>query len=109
MTLVEDNQMVQTFAPDRPDSSLDVRILPRLTCRSDDLGDAHHFDPPAEYRTVGRVAVAQQKAGSAIPGEGFGQLPQQPACSRMLSDIEADNPAAVVGQYEHHEKEPERS
>ena len=48
MALVEDHEVVETFAPDRTDHSLDVGVLPWGAWRCYDFSYAHRLDPFAE-------------------------------------------------------------
>jgi hypothetical protein len=47
MGLVEDDQVIQTLPSERPDGSLDVRILAGRARRNSNLGYTHRFDPSA--------------------------------------------------------------
>src|SRR5438094_507249 len=59
MALVEDDDVIQTFATDRTDKTLSVRVLPRRSRRSDDLRDAELEQLPVNARrTPQRVGVA---------------------------------------------------
>ena len=58
MALVEDDQVVQAFPPDRVDESFDVCVLPGRARRGNDFSDAHRRDPLAEERAVRGVAIA---------------------------------------------------
>src|SRR5512143_3214874 len=60
VTLIEDDDVVETFAADRADDALDIGVLPRRSRRGDDLLDSHRFEAIAENLTVRCVAVSQQ-------------------------------------------------
>ncbi len=72
MTLVEDNDMIETLATDGTDQAFRVRILPGQTRRTYDLLDAH-----ARYtrqkgtanRTIGNGLIA---VGALLPAIGGG-------------------------------------
>src|SRR5678815_390917 len=82
VTLIEDDDMIETFAADRSDDAFDISVLPWRTRRGDDLLDRHRLDTIAEGLTIRRVAVSQQKARRGVPGEGLGDLAGQPALGR---------------------------
>ena len=66
MALVEDHDVVETFATDRTDHALDVRVLPGRSRRRDHFRDVHRFDPVAEIRAIRRIAIAHQIARSGL-------------------------------------------
>src|SRR5262249_40327504 len=57
MALVEDDDVIQAFPADRTDQTLNIRVLPRRSRRSDNFRDPHRSDAMAECRTIGFVAV----------------------------------------------------
>lgn len=68
VTLIEDDNVIETFAADRADDALDIGILPwRSRCRND-LFDCHRLDTIAEGLPIRSVAVAQQKARRGVRG-----------------------------------------
>src|SRR5437867_12897251 len=57
MVLTEDDQVVQALAPDRPDDSLGVGVLPgRLRC-GEDLPDTDSQNDLPEFVTVGTIPI----------------------------------------------------
>ena len=52
VTLIENDDVIETFATDRADDALDVGILPWRSRCSDDLLDRHRLDPIAEVLTI---------------------------------------------------------
>jgi hypothetical protein len=52
VTLIEDDNVVKTFAADRADDALDIGVLPRRSRCSDDLLDRHRLDTIAEDLTI---------------------------------------------------------
>src|SRR3977135_3520538 len=49
---IEDDDVIETFAADRADDSLDIGVLPRRSRRGDDLLDRHRGGPIAEGRPI---------------------------------------------------------
>ena len=58
MVLAEDDDVVQTLAPNGSDQSFGIRILPGTGWRGDHLADAHASDPAPEHVAVDGVAIA---------------------------------------------------
>src|SRR5712664_304057 len=81
VTLVEDDDVIETFAADRADDALDVGILPWRSRRGDDLLDRHRLDTIAEGLPIRSVAVSQQKA-TRRRASGEVQLQPEARCSR---------------------------
>ena len=48
VTLIEDDNVIETFAADRADDALDIGVLPRRPGCGDDLLDRHRLDTIAE-------------------------------------------------------------
>ena len=46
--LIEDDDVIEAFAPDRADDAFDIGVLPRRSWRGDDLLDSHRLDTIAE-------------------------------------------------------------
>src|SRR5450631_1671902 len=84
VTLVEDDDVIETFAADRADDALDVGILPWRSRRGDDLLDRHRLDTIAEGLPIRSVSVSQQKARRGVPREGLSDLARQPTLCRVL-------------------------
>src|SRR5258708_38449879 len=100
--------LIQALPPDRADHALDVSVLPRGAWCRDGLSDSYRRDPLAEGRTVGGVAVAQQKARRCLPRERFNYLPRKPSCRGMLRNIEPNNLSATVSQDDHDVEQSKR-
>jgi len=72
-TLVEDDEMVQTFPSDRANEALAIRILPRGVKSGEHLVNPHRMGGCRERLAINSVAIAQQVAWCTIPGEGLDQ------------------------------------
>ena len=88
VTLIEDDDVIKTFAADRADDALDIGVLPWRSRCSDDLLDRHRLNTIAEGLTIRRFAVSQQKTRCGVPGKGLGDLAGQPGLCWVLGDIE---------------------
>jgi hypothetical protein len=74
MSLLGDDDVVQTLAADRPDDAFDVRILPGRARGAADGGEAERLDGAAERRIEGRVAVVEEESDGAIIRERLPEL-----------------------------------
>jgi hypothetical protein len=74
MALVEDHDVVETFATDRTDHALDASVLPGRAWRRDDFCDPHRLNTVVEVRAIRRVAITQQIARSGVPRERLSYL-----------------------------------
>jgi hypothetical protein len=83
VTLIDDDQMVQTLSPDTADDPFGKRILPRTPHRRDHLFDPHPFDSMLEILAINAVAIAQQISGGLIVGKGIDDLLSCPFSSRI--------------------------
>jgi hypothetical protein len=52
MLLIENDDVIETFATDRANDAFDIGILPRRSRRGDDLLDRHRVDTIAEGRPI---------------------------------------------------------
>ena len=52
VTLIEDDDVIETFAADRADDALHIGVLPRGSRCSDDLLDTHRLDSITEGLTI---------------------------------------------------------
>jgi hypothetical protein len=62
VALVKDDDMIQTFSPDRTDETLGAGVLPRRSRSRNDLRDPNRSNAMTECRTIGFVPVPQQIA-----------------------------------------------
>ena len=103
MSFVEDDDVVQTLAADRPDDALDIGILPGRARGGADGREAERFDGAAERRIEGRVAVVQEKSGGGVVRERLPELLAGPRRGGMPRHVEMQDAAAVVGEDDEDE------
>jgi len=96
MPLVEDDEVIQTFSPDRADHSLGKGILPGRSRSDEDFIDVHSFHPVDEGCPVDFVPIADRVLRLAVVRKGCGDLVSCPAGARMMCDIEMDDLPPVV-------------
>src|SRR6516164_7157842 len=108
MTLVEDDDMIQTFTADRSDEAFDKWILPGRPRSSNDLLDAHTLNPATESRTVRRVSISQQKPRCGVPGKGISNLLGKPTLRGIFGHAEMNDFSAVMVERDQGIQDPKR-
>ena len=98
MSFPQDEDMVETVAPDRADQALGERILPRAVRRREDFVDAHAFHAVSKLLAIHLVTVAQEIGWRGVVREGGDDLLRGPDGGGMLGDVEVDDPPAIVGK-----------
>ena len=95
VAFAENENMVQTLAPNRTDEALCEGILPRAVRRRENLLDAHTFHAAPKRLTVDAVAVAEEIRWRGVLREGVHDLLGGPGGGGVLGDVEVDDAAAV--------------
>src|ERR1039457_1564391 len=80
---VEHDQMIGTLAPDRPDQTFNMAVLPGRAEGRGPIPNAHRLDAASEYAAEGSVVVADDVCWRLVPGECLGNLACQPLRRRM--------------------------
>jgi hypothetical protein len=93
-TLIEDDHVVQTLAPNGSDHALDVGILPWTERARHDLGDPKAGDPLAHAVVVDAVPVSEQSSWCGVIGERLDELLGGPGGGRMVGAIDRGRFAA---------------
>jgi hypothetical protein len=96
MRFAKDQEMVQALAPNAPDQSLDIGILPGRARRNRSVPNAHRPHPSREDRPIGFVVVAHQVSRRCIPWECLHDLSCQPLCCRLLRHREPQQLSPAV-------------
>ena len=97
MTLIEDEDVVQTFRPDRSHPALGDRVGPRRSERRASLGNTETTHPPIEAGAVAVVAVMNEKTWRlVIPTAAFDNLLCRPLGGRMRRHMHVENLSAGV-------------
>jgi hypothetical protein len=104
VSLPEDEDMIQAFAPDRADAPLREGILPRALRRREYFTNTHALHALPEHLTVDRFAIAEEIGRSGIVREGVHDLLGRPGSGGMRGDIEVEDAAAVVGEHDEDEQ-----
>ena len=98
--LAEDDDVIETFSPDRADDALDQRILPRRTRRDDHLLDSHVLEALLEVESIDAITISDQVLRSVVKGEGFDDLLSGPCRGRMCGDVEVNHLAPIVSEHD---------
>ena len=106
---VQDENLIQALAPDRPDEPLRERGLPRA------VGCNQHFTDPLALHSaperviVDAVAIAEQIGRGGVIREGMDDLLSRPGGGGMLGDIEVKDAPAMVGEHDQDEEDAHAS
>jgi hypothetical protein len=98
VALMQDDDVVQTLAAQGADQSLGVRILPRAPRRRGHLFDPQASHTPAEPGAVDAVTITDQLMGCRIERKRFDDVLCGPLSRRVCSDVEMNDPAALVSE-----------
>ena len=90
---MEDHDMVQAFAANRTDESLDIGVLPWAAGRSENFVNAHPFGCLLKLVPIAAVAVTEQIARCTT---SFEKLARGPFFSWMGSDSKMNRTPAVM-------------
>src|SRR5260370_8460699 len=95
MFLVQDNDVVQTLAPDRSDQPFGKAVLPRRG-RCNWLGsDTHGTQSARDDSAVDSISISDHIARSAIPRKSLGDLTRNPLRRRVGCDADPDEISAI--------------
>ena len=100
MCLAQDNDVVQTLAPDRSDQPFGKAVLPRRSWRDRLVPDAHGAQSTSDDGTVDPIAIPDQVTRSFILGERLGDLTSNPLRCRVGGNIDPDQIPAIK-PYNH--------
>src|SRR5882724_1429263 len=107
VAFAQNEDMIETFAPDRADESLGERVLPRAVGRGQHFMDPQALHSVLERVTVDAVAIAEEIERRAVLRERVDELLGGPGGGGMLGDVEVEDTAAVVGEHDQDEKDAE--
>ena len=109
MAFAQNEDMIETFAPDRADEPLGEGVLPRAVRRGQHFMDPHALHSMLERVTVDAVAIAEKIGRRAVLRERVHELLGGPGGGRMLGDVEVEDAPAVVGEHDEDEENAEPS
>src|SRR4030081_314249 len=95
MYLAQNNDVVQTFKPDRSDQPFGKAILPRRGWCGRLVPDAHGAQSARDDAAIDPVAIADEVVRSLIPRKGLRYLTCNPFGRRICCDVDPDEVSAV--------------
>jgi hypothetical protein len=109
VALAEDNDVVETVAPDRADQAFGEGILPRTLSGREDLLDPHALHTSTEGVTVDGVSVAKEIGRGGVVGKGVHDLLSSLRHGGMLGEVEVQDPTSMVSEHDEDEEHPQLS
>src|SRR5258708_2707976 len=95
MHLAQDNDVVHTLTPDRPDQPFGKTILPGRGWCGRLVPDAHGAQSACDGSAIDPIPIADEVARSLIPRKGLRDLTCNPFCRQICCDVDPDEVAAV--------------
>src|SRR3979490_1545472 len=95
MSLAQDNDVVQTLAPDRSDQPFGKAVLPRRGRCNWLISDTHGTQSARDDSAVDSIPISDQIARSAIPRKRRGDLTCNPLRRRVGCDADPDEISAI--------------
>src|SRR3979411_3549014 len=96
MRLAQEDERVNTLAPDRPDQPFGKAILPRRGWGRRLVPDAHGAQSACDDGTIDAIPIADEVFWGIIPGKRLGHLTLNPIRCRVCCDMTPDELAAVA-------------
>src|SRR5438093_985023 len=105
VAFAENQNVIQTLAPDRADEPLREGILPRAVRGREDFLDPHALHSVPKLFAVDLVAVAQEIGGRGVVRKGIHDLLGGPVGGGMLGHVEVDDAPAVVREHDKNKED----
>jgi hypothetical protein len=102
---VQDENVVETLAPDRTDQAFREGILPGALWLRENFLDPHAPCAVAKLLAIHVVTVAQEIGERRVVWERGHELLRGPGGGGMFGDVEVDDPPAMVGKHEEDEQD----
>src|SRR5450432_3433452 len=93
--LSQDNDVVQTLAPDGSDQPFGKAVLPRRGRCNWLVSDSHGTQSARDDSAVDSIPISDHKARSVIPRKGLGDLTCNPLRRRVGCDADPDEISAI--------------
>ena len=101
MSLIENDEAIEAFAPDRSDDAFHVRVLPRRSWRGSQTADGQRAKSLLKLPPKATVTVVNKKSGCGVPRERFIQLLCGPLGCWVSRDGSMDDPSPIVIEHDH--------
>src|SRR5450631_1395603 len=95
MRFAQDDEMIDTLAPDRSDQPFGKAILPRRGRRGGLVPNAHGAQSACDDGPIDTIPIANEVAWRLIPRESLGQLACDPFSCRVCCDVDPDEVSAI--------------
>src|SRR5882757_11291838 len=95
MFLVQDNDVVQTLAPDRSDQPFGKAVLPRRGRCNWLVSDTHGTQSACDDRAIDPIAITNYVTRSTVPRKRLGDLTCNPLRRRVGCDVNPDEISAI--------------
>jgi hypothetical protein len=105
VAFAENQNVIQTLAPDRADEPLREGILPRAVRGREDFLDPQALHSVPKLFAVDLVAVAQEIGGHGVVRKGIHDLLGGPVGGGMLGHVEVDDAPAVVSEHDKNKED----
>src|ERR1700682_2099340 len=87
MRLAQDDEMVNTLAPDRSDQPFGKAVLPRRGWCSRLVPGAHGAESACDDSSIVLIPIADEVLRSFAPRKCLGQLARDPFCGGVCRDV----------------------
>ena len=105
VAFAENQNVIQTLAPDRADEPLREGILPWAVRGREDFLDPHALHSVPKLFAVDLVTVAQEIGGRGVVRKGIHDLLGGPVGGGMLGHVEVDDAPAVVSEHDENKED----
>src|ERR1700730_7989682 len=95
MRLAQDDEMVNTLAPDRSDQPFGKAVLPRRGWCSRLVPDAHSAESARDNSAIDLIPIPAEVVRSFVPRKCLGQLARDPFCGGVCRDVDPDEASAI--------------
>src|SRR3984893_3060114 len=95
MRLAQDDEMVNTLAPDRSDQPFGKAVLPRRGWCSRLVPDAHSAESARDNSAIDLIPIPAEVVRSFVPSKALGSLARDPFCGGVCRDVDPDEASAI--------------
>ena len=96
--LVQDDEVVEALAPQRPNHPLRHSVRAWGPDRRQQCLGSERLSPPGERRPISAVAISDEVLRLDIPGRRLDELLPDPSRGRMRRNVDVDELTPVVGK-----------
>ena len=102
VAFAQNEDVIQTFAPDRANEPFREGVLPRALGRGQHFPDSHTLHSVPKRVTVGAVTIAEEVGGRGVVRECLHNLLGGPARGGMLGNVEVRRHSIEQSRLPHH-------